>query len=317
MSTDPLAEVVTLLQPAARFSKLVEGAGTWRVHREGTGEPFFCAVVDGGCRMIVDGQSSMKLEAGDYVLVPAMHELIVESLNAPPAGTTSMPTEIGAGHFRVGHEAGPAESRVQIGHCSFGSPDAELLVSLLPQIVIARGEPRLALLMQLIGGETRSRRPARDLVLQRLLEVMLIEALRCGNDTASAPGLARGLADERLAAAIRAIHARPEYPWTVAKLAADAALSRSAFFARFNRTVGLPPMEYLLTWRMALARRMLRGHELAIEQVAENVGYSSASTFTVAFARHVGMPPARYARMQQDGRSPKNTIPSVSSTETQ
>ena len=302
MACDPLAEIVTLLQPAARFSKLVEGAGAWRVQRQGTGEPFYCAILKGSCRMVVDGQPSMTLEAGDYVLVPAMHDLIVESLNPPPDGVAAHPRQIGKCHYRVGLEDAPAEYRAQLGHCSFGSPDAELLVSLLPQIVVAHREPRLAMLIQLIGEETLSQRSARDLVLERLLEVMLIEALRSGSDAASAPGLARGLNDERLATAIRVLHARPGYPWTVEKLASEAALSRSAFFARFHRTVGIAPMEYLLAWRMALAKKLLRGNDLGIEQVAESVGYSSASTFTVAFARHVGMPPARYARTQRKER---------------
>ncbi|MGH6674112.1 MAG: helix-turn-helix transcriptional regulator [Xanthobacteraceae bacterium] len=132
--------------------------------------------------------------------------------------------------------------------------------------------------------------------MERLLEVLLIEALRCGADTASLPSVARGLSDDRLVAALRAMHAKPAYGWTVADLAAEAAMSRSAFFARFNRIVGMPPMEYLLTWRMALARRLLRNRELAIEQVAARVGYGSASTFSTAFTRHVGMPPARFAR---------------------
>jgi transcriptional regulator GlxA family with amidase domain len=133
-------------------------------------------------------------------------------------------------------------------------------------------------------------------VLERLLEVLLIEALRCGTDVASMPSVARGLSDDRLVAALRAMHARPAHAWTVADLAAEAAMSRSAFFARFSRIVGLPPMEYLLAWRMALAKRLLRSRELAIEHVAAQVGYGSASTFSTAFTRHVGMPPMRYAR---------------------
>jgi AraC-like DNA-binding protein len=297
MQNDPLAEVVTLLQPKARFSKLVEGAGEWRVHRPSTGNPFYCAVLEGSCVATVDGQS-LTLSAGDFLLVPAVHDLINESLTPPPDGVTMLPVEISPGCFRVGSQTDPAQLRLQLGHCSFDSPDADLLVSLLPKVIVARGEPRLALLLKLINEETRAQRSARDLVLQRLLEVMLIEALRCGTDTSSTSGLARGLADESLAAALRAIHDRPEQSWTVAGLAKIAALSRSAFFARFARAVGVAPMEYLLTWRMALAKRRLRERELAIEQIAENVGYSSASTFTVAFTRHVGIPPARYARMQ-------------------
>jgi AraC-like DNA-binding protein len=82
----------------------------------------------------------------------------------------------------------------------------------------------------------------------------------------------------------------------VADLAREAALSRSTFFERFSRTVGVAPMAYLLTWRMALAQDLLRRGAGSIAEVAERVGYSSASTFTVAFARHVGEPPGRYAR---------------------
>ena len=144
--------------------------------------------------------------------------------------------------------------------------------------------------------ETRAKRPARELVLERLLEVLLIEALRSGTETTDAPGLSRGLADERLAAALHALHARPAHPWTVADLAAKAALSRSAFFARFQRVVGVAPMEYLLAWRMALAKQLLRRREMGMDEVAERVGYGSASTFSVAFARYAGVPPARYAR---------------------
>lgn len=79
-------------------------------------------------------------------------------------------------------------------------------------------------------------------------------------------------------------------------LAAEAGMSRSAFFARFTRVVGHPPMEYLLAWRMALAKRLLRTRKLAIEHIAAQVGYGSASTFSTAFARHVGMSPTQYIR---------------------
>lgn len=296
MTVDPLAEFVTLLQPAARFSKLVECAGSWRIHREATGEPFYCAILEGSCRVTFDDHQSFILQAGDFVLAPAMRNLVNESIDAPADLSAMIPTQVGEGYFRVGRRDGPADLRMRIGHCSFGAPDSALLVSLLPDVVLVRDRPRLATLMQLVDEETREQRAAREIVLARLLEVVLIEALRSGTETTSAPGLSRGLDDERLAAALHAMHARPEHPWTVADLANEAALSRSAFFARFNRIVGLPPMEYLLAWRMALAKQLLRNRNLAIDQVAERVGYGSASTFSVAFVRHAGMPPARYAR---------------------
>jgi AraC-like DNA-binding protein len=84
----------------------------------------------------------------------------------------------------------------------------------------------------------------------------------------------------------------------VVQLAQEAALSRSTFFERFSRTVGVAPMEYLLTWRMALAKDLLHRHQGGVAEIAERVGYSSASTFSVAFTRHVGQPPSQYARGQ-------------------
>lgn len=293
---DPLSEVVSLLQPAARFSKRVEGAGDWRVFREGQGEPFYAAVLEGECRLSIDGRPPLVLKAGDFVLIPAAKTLEHASAHAPPDTEYSVPSRIGEDHFRIGRQDGPADVRVQLGHCQFGSPDAALLVSLLPERVHVRGEPRLAALVQMVGEEARSRRPAREVVLERLLEVLLIEALRSRGGPAEGTGLVRGLADERLAAALRAVHAQPEHGWSVVTLAAESALSRSAFSARFTKVVGVAPMEYLLTWRMALAKRLLRGRELSLEQVAERVGYASAVTFGVAFARQVGTTPARFAR---------------------
>jgi AraC-like DNA-binding protein len=133
------------------------------------------------------------------------------------------------------------------------------------------------------------------MVLSRLLEVLFIEALRSGTEIGASPGLMRGLGDDRLAAAIRRIHEDPRRAWTIADLAKAAALSRSAFFARFTGAVGMAPMEYLLAWRMALGKSLLRRNE-SVSKVAVQVGYGSASAFSVAFTRHVGVPPARYAK---------------------
>ena len=79
-------------------------------------------------------------------------------------------------------------------------------------------------------------------------------------------------------------------------LAQEAALSRSAFFARFDRIVGMAPIAYLTAWRMAQARALLRETGLGVAEVAVRVGYGSASAFSVAFTRLVGMPPTQYAR---------------------
>src|SRR5580698_2903483 len=224
---DPLAEVVTLLQPGARFSKLVLGASPWRISRSDAGQPFYCVILEGGCHIAIDGHEPIELLSGDFVLIPAAYGVAMSSLEPPPPGIeTGAPTPLGNGEYRIGAPGNPIDTRMMAGHCSFASPDASLLVSLLPQLVHVRGEQRLATLVELVREESREQRPAREVVLSRLLEVLLIEALRSVGTHAS-PGLVRGLADGRLAAAIRCMHERPTQAWTVAELAKQAALSRS------------------------------------------------------------------------------------------
>jgi len=295
---DPLAEVVTLLQPAATLSKAVGGAGQWRLRRIDDGQPFYCVVLDGACHLAAAGHEPVMLTQGDFVLIPAAHDYTFSSVEPPPPGRYTEPAMLAGGEVRLGGLEGRPDVQFLVGHCVFGSPDAALLVSLLPQLVHVRGEARLATLVELVGDETRGTRPARDLVLGRLLEVLLIEALRSTARTAASAGLLRGLADPRLAAAIRRMHEDPGRAWTVAELAGEASLSRSTFFDRFRRAVGTAPMDYLLTWRMALAQNLLRRRQGGIAEVAKRVGYGSASTFSVAFARHVGVPPGQFTDSQ-------------------
>jgi AraC-like DNA-binding protein len=294
---DPLSEVVALLKPTARFSKVVTGAGRWGVRRAQGGQPFYCAIVSGACRLTIGARPPITLQAGDFVLIPAAYDhSTMSSIEPPHEGDFDLaPTPMRPGEFRVGMQNGPSDVRLLIGHCAFDSEDADLLVSLLPRFVHVQGESRLTTLAQWVSDESREQRPAREVVMARLLEVLLIEALRSTAGTEASPGLLRGLSDQRLAVAIRQMHERPTQAWTVAELAKAAALSRSAFFERFNREVGVAPMAYLLGWRMALAKKLLRHETFGMAEVASRVGYSSASTFSVAFTRFVGQPPARYA----------------------
>lgn len=292
---DPFAEVVALLQPGAPLSKVVAGAGAWRVRRSDMGQPFYCAILEGGCLLTLDRRMPIPLREGDFVLIPAAHDFAMSSIAPVDQEFDAPPLALGAGEFRLGVAHGPHDVRLIVGHCVFGSPDAALLVSLLPELIHVHGARRLASLVELVRDESREQRPARDIVLQKMLEVLLIEAIRSHEVKPASKGLLRGLADERLAAALRGMHRAPNQAWTVALLAREAALSRSAFFARFTDAMGIAPMKYLLTWRMALAKNLLR-NDCRIADVAERVGYSSASAFSVAFSRHVGMAPVHYAR---------------------
>jgi AraC-like DNA-binding protein len=296
---DPLSEVVALLQPRAVFMKGISGAGRWGVRYSDFGQPSFCVVLEGSCRLAVDGERACTLRAGDFVLMPATPGFTLSGFE--PVKPERIDPKVSAaptGEVRHGTRGGRPDVRMLGGYFTFDSPDTALLVSLLPALLHVSGVERLSVLVRLVADESKEQRSGRDLVLVRLVEVLLIEALRSSAREGAPPGLLRGLGDARLAPAIRHMHAQLARSWTVAELAKAAGLSRSAFFERFTRTVGLRPMEYLLAWRMAVARDLLRREDLGIAQVAERVGYGSASTFSTAFSRHVGQPPSHYARMQ-------------------
>lgn len=188
--TDPLADIVTLLQPEARFSKIVGAAGPWRVRRTEAGRPFYCVVLEGTCSLAADGHEPIMLRAGDFVMIPAAYGFAMSS-PAPMASDAadSTPVALGDNEFRLGYPDGLPDVVLLVGYCHFASPDAALLVSLLPQLVHVRGENRLATLVKLVGEESRGLRPAREVVLARLLEVLLIEALRSSARTTASPGL--------------------------------------------------------------------------------------------------------------------------------
>jgi len=294
---DPLSEVIALLQPRAVFSKRISGAGRWGVRYSDFGQPSFCAVLDGRCRLAVDRQQPVTLEAGDFVLLPATPGFTLSGFEpVRPDRIDPKLTRAPEGEVRHGTRGGRPDVRLLGGYFVFDTPDAALLVSLLPALVHVRGVERLSTLVRLVGEESLERRSGREHVLVRLVEILLIEALRSTTSDDAPPGLLRGLSDPRLAAAIRQMHGQLSRSWTVAQLAKTAALSRSAFFERFTRVVGMPPMEYLLAWRMAIARDLLRRQDVGIAEVADQVGYGSASTFSTAFSRYVGEPPSRYAR---------------------
>lgn len=295
--SDPLSEIISLLQPRAVFSKRISAAGRWAVRYSEFGQPSFCVVLEGRCRLAVDGQRPITLEAGDFVLMPATPGFVMSGfLSAEVQHADPKAISSSGGEVRHGTRGGRPDVRQLGGYFAFESPDAALMVSLLPALVHVRGAERLSVLVRLVGEESMERRSGRDLVLTRLVEVLLIEALRSTQTDHARPGLLRGLADPRLAPVIREMHRQLARSWSVVELAKVAALSRSAFFERFTRTVGLAPMEYLLSWRMAVARDLLRREKISVAEVAERVGFGSASAFSTAFSRHVGQPPSHYAR---------------------
>ena len=275
---------------------MVEAGGRWQVERTDIASPFYAAIVEGCCRLTVTDRPPVMLKAGDFVLIPDLHSFSMRSEVAPPPGAARVPLETGPGTFRLGPADAPVEMRALIGHCRFAAPERQLLLSLLPEMIHLSGHDRLMALAPVIHDETRSDRPARGMILERLLEVLMIEALRSSPGPDRPPGLLRGMSDPSLATALSRIHGDPAGELSVAELARDAGMSRSSFYARFQAALGCAPMEYVTAWRMAVARDLLLDGRLTNAQIAERVGYGSASAFGLAFVRHEGVSPRLFLK---------------------
>jgi AraC-like DNA-binding protein len=150
--------------------------------------------------------------------------------------------------------------------------------------------------MDLLGREMLQDAPGQQALLDRLLDVALVQVLRehfIAADT-TAPAWFRASGDPHVGAALRAMHAEPARQWTVADLAAEATLSRSAFARRFTELLGVGPLAYLTEWRMALARERLRDSDDRLAAIARSLGYGSEFAFAAAFKRHHGSAPGRW-----------------------
>ncbi|WP_442582501.1 AraC family transcriptional regulator [Mesorhizobium sp. ASY16-5R] len=300
---EPLAAIISLLRPRTVFAKIISGSGTWGVRYARLENVGFGLVLKGQCLLSASGLDPLHLASGDFVLMPPNPGFVMSSgSDAVPVAMES-DTAGDAREIRHGVAHGDAEFQLLGGYFWFDPVNKPLLLSLLPSLVHIRNADqaasRLAQTMELLSDEALRERPGRDLIVERLVEVMLVEALRqqlsvVTDDSKS--GLLRGLADAKLAKAFRQIHADVARVWTVEELARVAGLSRSTFSERFSQKVGMPPMEYVMKWRMARAKDILQRDDKTLDEVAAAIGYESASAFSTAFRREVGQPPSHFAR---------------------
>jgi len=302
---DPLTDIITLLRPRTLLLGNLAATGAWGIRSPHQSDPTFYLVTEGECWFQPDDGDAVRLCMGDYLLAAQPSSpcfvsspgarLILSDAAFKERNTVNNELRVGDGI-----EGGPT-TRILGGLIICDPANADLLFGLLPRFTHIRaaedvGE-RLGSLMRIIVDETRAARPARDMVLSRLIEVMLIETLRRdGARRASQPrGLLGGLADPQLARALAHIHSDVGRAWTIGELAKSAGMSRSRFARRFVDIVGAAPVEYLLAWRMALAKDALLHSQKPLSQIAADVGYQSASAFSTAFSGKVGCAPTQYA----------------------
>jgi len=296
---DPVADAIGLLRPTTVVGPSLRAAGEWALQFD----PFLHVrtggVVHGACWLIVEGHEPVLLEAGDTFLLGNPPPYVLASTrDATPRPAAAVFEEAEHGLVRIGPES---EENVYlcVGHIAFDERNAALLTDLLPPLLVVRlGDPhgaRLAQLIDLLATEVGLAAPGSALVENHLAQILLVHMLRAhAGRTVRPTGWLGALNDYAIGAALRAVHANAAHSWKLAELAEISHMSRSAFAQSFKSRVGVPPLEYVIQWRMSLARDALVRDTMSITELAREAGYLSESSFSTAFRRVVGTSPAQF-----------------------
>lgn len=274
-------------------------------------------VTAGECWIAITGEPPRKLKRGDVVMLPQGDAHIVSS--APDMrAEVDVDSFFALGRnqrpFRL-HYPGGSEARLDTGEggasaptkivCGFIGCDARPfnpLLATLPRLLhlSASETARSEQFAQLAAEESAHKRPGADALLERLSEMMFVDAIRRHVDQLpdESTGWLAGLRDRFVGRALALLHERPAADWSVEELSRQVGLSRSALHERFVALIGQPPMQYLTQWRMQAASRLLRDTRASVASIALDVGYDSEAAFARAFKRAVGSPPAAWRRQQ-------------------
>ena len=252
------------------------------------------------------GGSAARARQGDLLLVRGGRYRFV---HAPGAAARPVAAVLAAGPapgtprtYQLGEAGLPAaagqRTELLCGAYAFDGGLWPALLAALPEVTVvgSAGDRSLSTLLALLAEEIRGAGPGQQTVLDRLLDLLLVAALRVHWSAAgaAAPGWFLALGDPVAGPALRALHEEPARAWTIADLAARAGVSRATLARRFAALTGQPPLAYLTGWRMELARDALDSTDATIASVARAVGYAGEFSFAAAFKREVGIAPGRY-----------------------
>jgi AraC-like DNA-binding protein len=267
------------------------------------------------------GEPPVKLAAGDVVMFPHGDPHVMSS--APGVRPVRQEAEwvfatrddpkpipvnyLGAEKYSVGEPLPHATTSIVCGFLGCDLRPFNPLISTLPRLLhVPAGDDGdwIAQVMRQAVVASQTRRPGGEAVLERMSEMMFVDAVRRYVDILpeASTGWLAGLRDRHVGRSLALLHGDPARDWTIEALAGEIALSRSALYDRFVHLVGQPPMQYLTQWRMQLAARMLRESRAPVAAVALDVGYESEAAFSRAFKRLTGTPPAAWRRERQGRR---------------
>jgi AraC-like DNA-binding protein len=261
---------------------------------------WFHVVTSGRGWLEVDGAEPCLLQPGDLALVPhgEGHRIWSERDVAEPTVTDLHHDYESDLYAILRHGGGGAATTLVCGAVRFDHPAAHNLVALLPAMIHIEGSnsPQLDWMqhtLRLIAAEAKALRPGGEAVITRLADILVIQAIRSWieHDPAARTGWLGALHDRQIGRAISLIHRDPARDWSVASLADEVAMSRSAFAARFTHLVDEPAMHYVARWQMHLALDWLKADGASVGEVANRLGYQSEAAFSRAFKRIVGVSP--------------------------
>ncbi len=308
MRGDPLASL--LEGPRARGAFMIRACfdPPWCVRVEDRAPLSIMLVVRGGARVVPDRGEGLRLRAGDLAIARGPDPYVCADDPGTPPQAVILP----------GGECSYPDGRSLKGHWDLGvrswGDRLDGSTVLLIGTYMMRGEvngrlldalpPLLALpsdvwecpLTPILAAEMTRDEPGQEVVLDRLLDLLMITALRAwfSRPEAAAPACYQALAAPVAGRALRLLQDDPARPWTVGGLAAETGVSRAALARRFGELVGEPPMTYLTGWRLAAAADRLRESDDTLETIARHVGYGSAFALSSAFKRVYGVSPQEH-----------------------
>jgi AraC-like DNA-binding protein len=278
-------------------------------------------VTEGECWAAIVGEPPLKVRRGDIVMLPHGDAHVMSSapgMRADPNVAWYQEMKTNQRPFRVAYAGGRAPDAYEnaLGFeaadsdaaatlvCGFIGCDVRPfnpLITMLPRLLHLPAQGRDSWSQQFIqvaATESGSRRPGSEVLLERISEMMFVDAVRAFAETlpATSTGWLAGMRDRFVGRALALMHERPAEAWSIDDLGKQVGLSRSALHERFVELIGLPPMQYLAQWRMQVAARLLRDTQSSVAAIALEVGYDSEAAFARAFKRLVGSPPSLWRR---------------------
>ncbi len=299
--SDPLGEALHFLRMNGAYYCRSELTGPWGLTLPPMPGYLWFHVVTSGRLWLETGEDHRGwIQLGDLALVPHGEGHVLRSEpGAPAPGILDLEREPVSDRYEIlRHGGGGAPAGLICGAVRFEHPAAGNLIEILPSTIHieASSSPRLEsmqTMLRLMASEAGELRPGGEAVITRLGDILVIQAIRAWieSDPAAETGWLGALQDPEVGRAIAQIHRDPARSWTVASLANELAMSRSAFAARFTELVGEPVMTYVARWRMHVAVAALKEEGATIGQLADRLGYRSEAAFSRAFKRVIGVSP--------------------------